>query len=146
MENSKANLPVTQVVATMERPEKYDHLDISDSTICSASTLHLHGLPFDYDALSSGPLPDMCPIYSPSLTDPQRPIFRHERLFTWQIHMTRCGGDGRCAHAHEVVKLVVKRLALCNHDSGGTAIPSNQLTLEGKHLRSDSSRYGDLSA
>ncbi len=47
---------------------------------------------------------------------------------------------------HEVVKLAVKRLVLCNPDPGGTAIPPNQLILEAKHLRSDSSRPGDLYA
>ena len=51
VEIAKASLPVTQVVATMEGPEKYAHLDINDSTLYSASALHLHGLPFDYDAL-----------------------------------------------------------------------------------------------
>ena len=40
--------------------------------------------------------------------------------------------------------LVIKRLALCNPDPGGTAIPSNQLMLEARHLRNDASRPGDL--
>ena len=44
---------------------------------------------------------------------------------------------------HEVVKLAVKRLVLCNPDPRGTAIPPNQLILEAKHLRSDSSRLGN---
>ena len=47
---------------------------------------------------------------------------------------------------HEVVKLSMKRLVLCNPDPGGTAIPPNQLILEAKHLRSDSSHPGDLYA
>ncbi len=58
--------------------------------------------------------------------------------------MGRCGGDGRRTQVHEVVKLAVKRLALCNPDPGGTAIPSNQLIIEARHLRSDASRPGDL--
>jgi hypothetical protein len=42
--------------------------------------------------------------------------------------------------------LAVKRLALCNPDPGGITIPPSQLILEAKHLRSDSSRPGDLYA
>jgi len=45
-----------------------------------------------------------------------------------------------------VVKLAIKRLALSNPDPGGIAIPSNQLILEARHLRSDASRPGDLYA
>jgi len=58
--------------------------------------------------------------------------------------MGRCGGDGRCHPAHDVVKLAVKRLALCNPDPGGTAIPLSMLIIEARHLRSDASRQGDL--
>ena len=54
--------------------------------------------------------------------------------------MRRCGGDGRRTQAHEVVKLAIKRLALCNHDPGGIAIPPNQLILEARHLRNYASR------
>jgi hypothetical protein len=146
VDTSKAALPVIQAVATMDRPEIYSHLDISDSILYSASTLHLQGLPFDYDALKSVRPPDECPTCSAPLTDPARMIPLHERLFSWQTHMARCGGDGRRSHAHEVVKLAVKRLALCNPDPGGVAIPPNQLILEARHLRSDSSRPGDLYA
>ena len=58
--------------------------------------------------------------------------------------MGRCGGDGRRTQAHEVVKMAIKRLALCNHDPGGIAIPPNHFILEARHLRSDASRLGDL--
>ncbi len=68
----------------------------------------------------------------------------HARLFTWQSHLERCGGDGRCLKAHEVVKLSLKRLALSNHDPGGVAIPPSLLLIEPRHLRSDDSRPGDL--
>jgi len=134
------------VVATMDRPERFAHLDLSESTLYSASTLLLHGLPFDYDALRSVVPPDMCPICSTALTNPLRVDPLHERLFSWQTHMGRCGGDGRRTHVHEVVKLAVKRLVLCNPDPGGVAIPSNQLILEARHLHSDASRPGDLYA
>ena len=60
--------------------------------------------------------------------------------------MGRCGGDGRINKIHEVVKLAVKRLALCNPGPGDMAIPPSQLILEAKHLRFDSSRPGDVYA
>ncbi len=68
------------------------------------------------------------------------------RLINWQTHLGRCGGDGRCLQAHEIVKLSLKRLALSNADPGGVAIPSGQLLIEPRHLRSDDSRPGDLYA
>ena len=116
LDTAKATLPDIQVVATMDRPERYSHLDLRDSTLYSASTLLLHGLPFDYDALRSVVPPDMCPICSTALIDPLQWAPLHERVFSWQSHMGRCGEDGRRTHVHEVVKLVVKRLALCNPD------------------------------
>jgi hypothetical protein len=62
--------------------------------------------------------------------------------------MGRCGGDGRCTQAHEVVKLATKRLVLSNPDpwGGGVAIPSSQILIEPRHLRSDESRPGYLYA
>ncbi len=77
------------------------------------------------------------------MTYPLRHEPLHKRLFSRQSHMGRCGGDGRRNHAHEVVKMAVKRLALCNLDPGGIAIPPNQLIMETKHLWSDSSRPRD---
>jgi len=146
IDTANVSLAVVQAVATMDRPEKFSHLDLSESLLYSASTLHLHGLPFDYDALRSVKPPDACPVCSTALTDPLRQEPLHKRLFLWQSHMGRCGGDGRRTQAHEVVKMAVKRLALCNHDPGGVAIPPNQLILEARHLRSDASRPGDLYA
>ena len=97
-----------EAVATMERPEKYSHLDISESTFYSASTLYLIGLPYDYDALLLTKPPKTCPMCNTVLIDPLCPESLLMRLFSWQTHLERCEGDGRCAHAHEVVKLAVK--------------------------------------
>ena len=145
---SSPTLP-TKCTTLSPRPSltsTFSHLDLSESTLYSASTLLLHGLPFDYDALQSVVPPDMCPECSTALTDPSRVGPLRERLFTWQTHMGRCGGDGRQTQVHDVVKLAVKRLALCNPDPRGVAIPPNQLILEARHLRSDASRPGDLYA
>ena len=146
LDTANVSLDVVETVATMDRPEKYTHLDINESTLYSASTLHLHGLPFDYDTLQSVDPPYACPICHTALTDPLRPEDLRARLFSRQTHMGRCGGDGRCNQAHEVLKLTVKRLALYNLDPVGIAIPPSQLILEAKHSRSDSSRPGDLYA
>ncbi len=53
-------------------------------------------------------------------------------------------GDGKCLQAHEILKLSLKRLALSCADTRGIAIPSNQLLIEPRHMRSDESRPGDL--
>ena len=143
LDHTNVSLDVVETMATMDRPERYAHLDISESMLYSASTLHLYGLPFDYDALRSVDHQDACPVCHTALTDPLRPENLRARLFSWQTHMGRCGGDERCNQAHEMVKLVVKQLALCNPDPGGIAIPPSQLILEVKHLRSDASRPGD---
>ena len=68
----------------------------------------------------------------------------HVRVFSWQSHVGRCGGDGRCLQAHEVGKLSLKRLVLSNPDPRGVVIPSNLLLIEPRHLKSDDSRPGDL--
>ena len=45
LDTAKAFLAEVEAVTTMDRSEKYaHHMDISDSTLYSASTLHLHGL------------------------------------------------------------------------------------------------------
>ena len=66
-------------------------------------------------------------------------------MFAWQSHLGRYGGDGRCLQVHDILKLSLKRLALSSAGPGGVAIPSNQLQIEPRHMRSDDSRPGDLS-
>jgi hypothetical protein len=65
---TKATLAEVHVVATMDKPEKFSHIDLSESLLYSASTLHLYGLFFDYDALRSVKPPDACPACSIALT------------------------------------------------------------------------------
>ena len=79
-----------------------------------------------------------------TLTDPLRPEPKHVRMFTWQFHLGRCGGDGRCLQAHEIAKLSLKRPVLSNLDPGGIAIPSSLILIEPRHVRSDDSRPGDI--
>ena len=58
--------------------------------------------------------------------------------------MERFVRAGICLQAREVVKLAKKHMALSNLDQGGVAIPTGQLLIEPRHLRSDDSSPGDL--
>jgi hypothetical protein len=79
------------------------------------------------------------------MCDPLHPEPLHTRVFTWQSHMGRCGGDGKYPQTHEMVKLATQRLALCSPDPGGVAVPPSPiLIIEPRPLRSDDSRLGDL--
>ena len=116
-----------------------------ESTLYSAATLNLHGLPYDFGSLQPLDPPFCCPTCNAAMTDPLHPKPLHTRQFTWQSHLGRCGGDGRCLQAHEILKLSLKRMTLlANVGPGGVAIASNQLLIEPGHLRSDDSRPGDL--
>ena len=146
LDTTKVSLPEVVAVATMDRPSGYEHMDLNEFTLYSAAILNLYGLPNDFASLQSLVLPSCCPICNAVLTDPSQPELLHMRLFTWQSHLGRCGGDGRCLQAHEIVKLSLERLALSNADPGGVAIPSGLLLIEPRYLRSDDSRPGDMYA
>jgi hypothetical protein len=140
LDTAKASPEEVDVVANIDHPEKFSFLNISESSMYSASTLHPHNLPYDYASLRLVEPPDTCLVCFTTLTDFLRPEPLHKWLFSWQSQLRRCGRDGRRTHVHEVVKLVVKRLTLCNPDPGGTAIHPYQPILEANHLRSDASR------
>jgi hypothetical protein len=69
-----------------------------------------------------------------------------DKLFAWQCHLGRCGGDGRRLQAHEVVKRALKDLVLANPSPGGAAFPASSVLTEPLHLRKDKSRPGDIMA
>jgi len=69
-----------------------------------------------------------------------------DRIFTWQYHAGSFGGDGRRLQAHEVFKMVVKRLVLTSFSPGGCVFPAASILIEPKHLRQDRSRPGDIYA
>jgi len=122
-------------------------MDLGESIMYSVATLQLHGLPYDYASSTPLDLPTVCPVCSTVVCDPLRSEPLHTRVFTWQSHMGRCGGDGRCiTQAYEVVKLATKRLVLCKPDPGGVAVPSSRILIEPRHLRGDDSRPRDLNA
>ena len=124
LDSAKAGLPEVVAVATTDCPSGYEHMDLSESALYSTATPNLHGLPYDFASLQSLVPPFCCPICNAASTDPLQPEPLHMRLFTWQSHLGRCGGDGRCLQAHDIVKLFLKRLALSNADPGGVAVPS----------------------
>ncbi len=140
VETAKADMTVVQDVATMNRPSNYEHLDLNEATLNTASTLHLHDMPYDFDSFRIIDPLSCCSTCNAALSDPIMPEPLHTRMHTWQSHLGRCGSDGRCLQAHEEVKLAVKRLALCNPNPGGIALPSNLLLIEPIRLRSDDSR------
>jgi hypothetical protein len=52
VETAKTDLTVVQAVATMNRPDNYEFVDMGESTLYNASTLNLHGLSYyDYASL-----------------------------------------------------------------------------------------------
>ena len=49
-----------EVVATMDRPPNYEHLDLCEGPLYNASSLNLHGLPYDYASFHTEDLPAYC--------------------------------------------------------------------------------------
>ncbi len=127
-DTAKTRLPDVQAVDSMDRPVNYEHADLSESSLYSAFTLNLHGLPYEYSSFQSSDLPTSCPSCNAALTNPLEPDSHHVRMSMWQSHLGRRGRDGRCLQAHEVVNLSIKRLALSIPDPGGVAIPSGYST------------------
>ncbi len=76
----------------MEGPPNYGHLDLSEATLYTASTLNMYGLPYDYDSLTVIDPPSCCLTCNAALCDPLKSDPLHVRLHTWQSHLGRCGG------------------------------------------------------
>jgi hypothetical protein len=66
-------------------------------------------------------------------------------VYAKTLLLVRCGGDGRRLHAHEVFKMVVKRLVLASFSPGGSVFPAASVLFLW-HLRQDRSRPGDIYA
>ena len=67
---------------TMDRPTCYEHLDLCESTLYSASNLNIHGLPYDFASFHFSDPPSCCPTCDPALMDPLQPEPLHTRRFT----------------------------------------------------------------
>jgi hypothetical protein len=119
---------------------------MSEGVLYTISMLHRFGLPYNYAKLEDFVLRESCPWYSAPLWDPGLHPSRLDRIFTWQCHAGRCRGDGRRLQAHEVFKMVVKRLVLTSFSPGGSVFPAVSVLIEPQHLRQDRSRPGDIYA
>ena len=78
------------------------HAEMSEGIFCCAYMFHRFGLPYNYAKLEDFTLPESCPCWSAPLRDPKQHPTRLDRIFTWQSHAGRFGGDGRIHQAHEV--------------------------------------------
>ncbi len=127
MDPANMALPDVIVVATMDRHDGYSHIDLSKSMFYFASVLNL--APWSTSRFCIPPIGRSSfllrnfPTCKSMLVDPLQSL--HNRLFIWQSHF------GRCLQAHEVLKLLLKRLTFYNSDPGEIAIPSNQLLIPG---------------
>ena len=135
-----------EAVAKMDRPGPLAHDDSSEATLFCAATLHRFGLPYDYPRLSRCNMAENCPYCSVPLWNPSLSSTVADRIFVGQCHSGRCGGDGRRLQAHEVMKMVLKRLVLSNASPAGCAFPPSSIMIEPPHLRLDMTRPGDIYA
>jgi hypothetical protein len=69
-----------------------------------------------------------------------------DKIFVWQCHLGRWGGDGRRLQAHETVKRDMKELVLSKPNPGGAAFPASSIRIEPPHLLRDKSRPRDIMA
>ena len=91
----------------MDCPAALAHAEISEASLYCAATLYRFGLPLDYAKLANFTLPETCSCCNAPLWDPGMQSTRADRIFVWQSHLGRCGGDGRRHQAHEAVKLTM---------------------------------------
>jgi hypothetical protein len=147
MDTARCSMVTVREVASMDRPGKgNEEADAREASLFCAATLHRFGLPVDYARLKDETLPETCACCKAPLWDAAIQGSRMDRIFAWQCHMGRCGGDGRRLQAHEVVKRTMRDLVLSNTTPGGAAFPSSSIVIEPLHLRSDKSRPGDILA
>jgi hypothetical protein len=103
--------------------------------------------PYNFAKLDTHVLLDICACCNTPLRDPGFHAPLANRILVWQRHLgSRCGGDDRRLHAHEAVKLTMKRLVLSCLDPAGCAFPKISVMLEPPHLRHGQSRPGDIYA
>jgi hypothetical protein len=145
LDSAPCHSSIVKDVVNMDRPGGMDGGSREAAQLCAA-TLHRFGMSVDYARLKTETLPESCACCNAPLWDPAIPGTRMDKLFAWQCHLGRCGGDGRRLQAHEVVKRALKDLVLSNSNPGGAAFPASSVLIEPPHLRRDKSRPGDIMA
>jgi hypothetical protein len=133
-------------MATMDCPAALAHIETSEAFLYCAATLHRYGLPMDYAKLDDFTLPETSSCYNAPLWDPGMQVTRADRIFIWQSHLGRCGGNGRRHQAHEADKLAMQRLVLSCPGPGECPFPKESILIEPAHLRQDKSRPCDIYA
>ena len=136
------SLKTIRDVATMDCLDALAHKESSYASLFCASTLHR----YDFANLDTQALLETCACCNAPLWDPGLHASRADRIFVWQSHLGRCGGDGRRLHAHEAVKLAMKRLVLSCPYPVGCPFPMASILIEPPHLRQDQSGPGDIYA
>jgi len=106
----------------------------------------IYGLPFDFARLDTETLPEMCSCCKAPLWDLAIPGSRMDKIFAWQCHLGRCGGEARRLQAHEDVQRALKEVVLSNPNPGGAKLPVSSILIEPPHLRRDKSHPGDIMA
>jgi hypothetical protein len=147
MDSASCSMDTVREVASLDYPGKGNaEEDSREASLFCAATLHRFGLPVDFARLKAETLPETCACCKAPLWDSAIPGSRMDRIFAWQCHLGRCGGDGRRLQAHEVVKKSMRDLVLSNTIPGGAAFPASSIIIEPLHLRRDKSRPGDILA
>ncbi len=126
-------------VLSLDRPGGGDGRSREASLFC-VSTLHRYGLPVDYARLKNETLPETCNCCYAPLWDKDIHGSIMDKLFAWQCHLGRCGGDGRRLHAHEVAKRAIRDLVLTNPSPRGAAFQASSVLTEPPHLKKVRSR------
>ncbi len=145
MDSAHCHASNVKDVVGLDRPGCEDGGSREAALFCAA-TLHRFGLPVDYARMKTKTLPESCACCNAPLWDSAIPGTRMDKLFAWQCHVGRCGGDGRRLQAHEVVKRALKDLVLSNSNPGGVAFYASSIIVEPPHLRRGRSRPGDILA
>jgi hypothetical protein len=95
MDTAHCSTSTAKDVARMDCPGSMAHAEKSEGVLFTSSMLHRFGLPYDYAKMEDFILPESYPCCSASLRDPGQHPSIPDRIFTWQCHARRCGGDGR---------------------------------------------------
>ena len=140
MDSAHSSGAIVEAVAKMDCPASLSHDELIEGVLFCASTLYLFALPYGFANLANRVLPEVFPCCSAPVWDLDQHPSRVDRIFTWQCHMGKCGGDGRRLHAHEVVQLAMKKVVLSCSTPGGCAFPAVLVLIEPRHLRHDNSR------
>jgi hypothetical protein len=126
-DSAHGSLHTVRAVATMDCLSSLPLDETSEASLLCAATLHRYNMSHDYAKLENLLLPETCSCCNAPLWDPSLSASREDRIFLWQSHLGRCGGDGRRHQAHDALKLAIKRLVLSSIEPVGLAFPKESV-------------------